>query len=579
MLHRVLETSLQAWDAKAIETLLKVLYHIPFEIETLAKNSLGFLIKDVKREAITRENTLLIERTSTLIDKWKELQKRSTHNLNGKREMSEQSSQSSASTNELPRKQVKLAIQKEPPARAKAMADPNFFSNLKEVKKITPNTRPVYHVDRILENISKTDKGESSTNSLKKRALSANNIALNAYSATGTTSVSDSTGVKRAAMSEMSLASKVPDPNRKRVRFKENLVEIREYERNPEEWTSFDIPEEFNQYNQDMTVIDGLQLSRPSFPPPPQINWYTPYELVFDADANPNLVIPKSVRSSETIEQERREKRALAATYISPQHIPPAPAEPDELPNANEDGNVPIIPLTDTDMPTVTTPSTATTTISPSSINALASGLNVAAAMKEPQVTQSQQQYNAAPNHTNISYYSSAYTPAQQQQQQSPSTTPVMNAAPAKTTQPEITNQAVENMLKNTPGIMQQLKQLSFLANGGTFGAVSNPQPVANPQPTVNLQPAINPEPQTPYHAPQHNYGMPQQTQYHHQVPNQPSNWDRPNETYANNQMANRNKKPKRPSKKNIRGNNRTPCNFYYTAEGCRNGDNCPFSH
>ena len=146
---------------------------------------------------------------------------------------------------------------------------------------------------------------------------------------------------------------------------------------------------------------------------------------------------------------------------------------------------------------------------------------------------------------------------------------------------------------------MQQLKQLSFLANGGTFGAVSNPQPVANPQPTVNLQPAINPEPQTPYHAPQHNYGIPQQTQYHRQVPNQPSvsfifyahlssslmpfflykNWDRPNETYANNQMANRNKKPKRPSKKNIRGNNRTPCNFYYTAEGCRNGDNCPFSH
>ena len=136
-------------------------------------------------------------------------------------------SPSGLSTHELPRKQLKLAIQKEPPARAKAMADPNFFSNLKEIKKINPNTRPVYHVDRILENISKTEKGESSGNHLNRASVT----ALNNYS--------DATGVKRTAMSEMSLASKVPDPNRKRVRFKENLVEIREYERNPEEWTSF----------------------------------------------------------------------------------------------------------------------------------------------------------------------------------------------------------------------------------------------------------------------------------------------------------------------------------------------------
>ena len=70
--------------------MIKVLYHIPFEIETLAKNSLGFLIKDVKREAIARKDSLLVEKTSILIDKWKEKQKRNTNNVNGKREMSEQ---------------------------------------------------------------------------------------------------------------------------------------------------------------------------------------------------------------------------------------------------------------------------------------------------------------------------------------------------------------------------------------------------------------------------------------------------------------------------------------------------------
>lgn len=118
------------------------------------------------------------------------------------------SSASPPSSTESPvKKQIKLAIQKEPPARPKAMADPNFLSSLRESKKY-PNTRPIYNVDKILEGFGNKPGKATTETSLKRQEPS-------------------------------STAAEADSSKRKRVRFKDNLVEIREYEKNPEEWTNF----------------------------------------------------------------------------------------------------------------------------------------------------------------------------------------------------------------------------------------------------------------------------------------------------------------------------------------------------
>lgn len=94
-------------------------------------------------------------------------------------------------------KKLKLAIQKEPPVRPKAIADPNFFPTLGEQKKYR---RPVYVVD------------ENDNNPAENKAV----VPLDS----STTTVS-------------------PPSNKKRVTFSDKLVEVREYEKNPEEWSSF----------------------------------------------------------------------------------------------------------------------------------------------------------------------------------------------------------------------------------------------------------------------------------------------------------------------------------------------------
>ena len=126
------------------------------------------------------------------------------------------SSASPPSSTESPvKKQIKLAIQKEPPARPKAMADPNFLSSLRESKKY-PNTRPIYNVDKILEGFG---------NKLVRPSTLLDNDSILSH-------------MKREAANN-STSDAADSPKRKRVRFKDDLFEIREYEKNPEEWTSF----------------------------------------------------------------------------------------------------------------------------------------------------------------------------------------------------------------------------------------------------------------------------------------------------------------------------------------------------
>jgi hypothetical protein len=84
-------------------------------------------------------------------------------------------------------------------------------------------------VDRILEDLNtKTDKTEKGTAASMLNAGPSYPNAL--HSSTPTTPA-----VEEAAITSVNPSSS----NRRRVRFKDNLVEIREYEKNPEEWRSF----------------------------------------------------------------------------------------------------------------------------------------------------------------------------------------------------------------------------------------------------------------------------------------------------------------------------------------------------
>jgi hypothetical protein len=107
-----------------------------------------------------------------------------------------------------------LAIQKEPPVRPKAIANPNFFPALVEQKKYR---RPVYSVDEPNESNNKYESTSNNNNNNN------NNASISSPTTTTTTTTTPPP----------------PKTNKKKVTFSEKLVEIREYEKNPEEWTIF----------------------------------------------------------------------------------------------------------------------------------------------------------------------------------------------------------------------------------------------------------------------------------------------------------------------------------------------------
>ncbi|KAI7892029.1 uncharacterized protein EV154DRAFT_506093 [Mucor mucedo] len=465
------------WQPEIIKRILMVLNYIPFELSNLIENELGHAVKDIKKTAMTFNDEQLVHETTNLIKTWKDMQSKQ---LGGKRDSPERSSSDSPPATE--QKKIRLAIQKDPPAaRPKAMTDPNFFTSslASDVKYRT--VRPVYSVG---PNKEETVAATTSTSTA-------------AAAATTTTT-------KR--------------PAKKSVTFAENLFEIREYEKNPEEWTSFDTaPKEEPYYNI------------------PTVTWYQPLELSFNTDENPNLVIHKQVRTPETASQDSREKVALAAIYTSAQHIPSSPGEPDEVPDPNNDTK--LIPLVDVNQH-VHHNTIHPDMMTPENLNAAAA---IAAAMKDPLP----QQYQSPPPPP-------------------PPMNPVQRVA-TNTSLPEISSHTVEAMLKNNPGIMQSLKQLSFLAAGNT---------------TSMPTPTYQPNTYQPIHQPQ-NY----------------SNEGYARETHHKNRPSSQKNRGRGAQGRGRGGGNSThraggggggggpmrvgarTCNYYASPEGCRNGTNCPFSH
>lgn len=138
-------------------------------------------------------------------------------------------------------------------------------------------------------------------------------------------------------------------------------------------------------------------------------------ELNFNTDANPSLIIPKHVRTVESTAQDNREKTSLAAIYTSAQHIPPSPGEPDEIPDPNI--NTRPIPLEDVNNRPVAYGNVVTDS------QALHTPTIVTPVVKAEPYTLAQNNYHAP-----------------------------LPQSPSVTSQPEISNDTVEAMLRNNPG-------------------------------------------------------------------------------------------------------------------------------
>ncbi|CAO3627310.1 unnamed protein product [Mucor hiemalis] len=519
-----IEVITNPWRADAIKNVLKFLKHIPFELTILIDNDLGYALKNIKKTATSKNDNEIVSMSSKIINDWKLLQKPS----NGVKRDSPERSSASPPTPEA--KKLKLAIQKEPPMRPKAMADPNFFPTLGEQKKFR---RPVYVVD------------ENDNNAFKATS--------------GVITFAPSSGATTDLPRTVS-----PPSNKKRVTFSDKLFEVREYEKNPEEWTSFD-----DQSDELDRFYSSQYVNQVEAPPKqfnvPSIEWYQPRELHFNIDENPSVVIPKLIRTEESASQDRREKIALAAIYTSPLHIPSSPGEPDEVPNPNEDTR--FIPLEDvadgynppqSQEPSLPTMPTSSMLVVPQFIPQTVT--QPVTQPVTPPATQTVAQNVADANLISPAALNVLYAVVNQTLQKAPPSQtvqqPVVQAVPVYNRplfaphQTGISNSAVESMLKNNPGIMNSLKHLSFLAGSDL--------PVPQAQAVNGIYQDINTLPQ-----------------YNH-INNKGNN--RPSKNHKN---FTRGGGRGGRGRGNTYGSNIPPgaCAFFKTAEGCRNGDNCPFSH
>ncbi|KAI8640041.1 hypothetical protein BD408DRAFT_420372 [Parasitella parasitica] len=589
VMKQSMDIACTTWNEAMIKSLLKIMRYLPLNLDVLIKNSLGFGVKNIKKNATEKNSTEIIDLTNSLIEKWKGLQKKSSVNANGKRNSPDRLSSTSppSSTEQPVKKQIKLAIQKEPPSRPKAMADPNFLSSLRESKKY-PNTRPIYNVDKILEGFG-NKYGKTST------ASEADTMSLSSFK-------------KRDAEDS---TPGVDSPKKKRVRFKDDLFEIREYEKNPEEWTNFDSNGQNvdHQYGnaRDLDVKEGQN----AFIHAPEIAWYTPFKLQFDLDdPNSNLNVRSAIQTNEVLAQDGREKLALAAIYTSPQHIPPSPAEPDEIPDPNSDTSVTVIPLEDTEYSppsnsgndpslsllhsshpvsysSFSSSSVTEPVVQPNLLTA--ANLNAALAAIQEKTSshlipqQPQQHYNYPVTNAALQVHEPS-TATFQDQSAAASTSLQGTASPTTPPtiagmlgQPEISSHTVDNILKNNPSIMNSLKQLSFLTGNNTVNAL--PPPQAQSQPAYqSILPYQSYQQQTP--PPPSN-----QQQFYHN-----NNWNHnPNSEYTNDGLTqaqrkkNKNRGTKRGNRSSMKGLGRNTrsnvCNFHNTAEGCRRGESCPYLH
>ncbi|KAI8083172.1 uncharacterized protein BX664DRAFT_339961 [Halteromyces radiatus] len=318
-------------------------YDLPLEI--LTKYGLGKLIKSIKKKAQESNTKAIVTVCDTIMQKWRELLPKDGPNLSNSPTPSPMSSPKQPVGQDIEQPAstpFRLAIQKEPPNKPKAITNTSFFDSLRGPSSSFLNTtRPSFTTQSSKQisfsNLLNQVQGSPSP---KKRVIDDLD--------------SDSTSQQLQTTKQRT----------RRVKFKPDhqLVSIREYEKDPLEWnfdatttttTSTDGIPTTAGHARDMDIREGQVMSKAhqhnmdsssSFTnyQTYELNsnlWYTPRSIFIPDDCKP----PWPKNSEEAMIQQEREKVTLAAVYLSLSHVPPTPAEPDDPGVPNEDTK--IIPL------------------------------------------------------------------------------------------------------------------------------------------------------------------------------------------------------------------------------------------
>ncbi|RUS21056.1 LOW QUALITY PROTEIN: hypothetical protein BC937DRAFT_93762 [Endogone sp. FLAS-F59071] len=361
-------------NAALLVKLLETLKHLPIDLEALKTTGLGRVVKSMTKNS---EKTEVKQLINELMQQWKQLIERvaetktdevkRTRDLIGNiivfdnnRDQSDSGSDVDVDTlavigrleslDRPVKKSMTTALPRETP-KVKAINDTGFFDtllapsqaknsmlskstvtqtsttrnsklgySLKPPPALQPKTTPLLSIDSILDNWNASKVVTTPVDQLDKTTpASVNN----------TMTVSITT-------SENNIESK----KRKRVTWAlgEELTRIKFFESDPDEWSSeaygMGTPHEFGNAR-DMDINEAKAAFHNDI-------WYPPIAICFPDDVKP----PDVVISEESKTQMLREQIALAAVYFKEIHIPPSPAEPDEIPNDNL-LNVRVIPLID----------------------------------------------------------------------------------------------------------------------------------------------------------------------------------------------------------------------------------------
>ncbi|KAI7878136.1 hypothetical protein K492DRAFT_171064 [Lichtheimia hyalospora FSU 10163] len=248
-----------------LDDMIKSLKHIPMKLHMLMAYGIGRAVRRIRDKAKQAGKAQLEQEAEELMRRWTAMKEKPNDD------------HTSTASNSNPR----LALQKDPPQRAKAITTKNFFTSLVSANK--PKTsyviRPATHSNTAHGSESSMDDWKGYASSITQRRMEEKN----------------------------------DPPPRKRVRFEADhrLVQIREYDIDPEEWE--------------------LRI------------WVTPQMLNPIADDKR----PGVIDTPESQHQRARENLAPAAIYASPQQIPPTPAEPQHADVIENNIHVKIIPLDD----------------------------------------------------------------------------------------------------------------------------------------------------------------------------------------------------------------------------------------
>ncbi|KAG1051101.1 hypothetical protein G6F43_006673 [Rhizopus delemar] len=395
ILYQALTESWHQKEKKTLALILKTLNNIPFPVRRLAKCKLGVAIKELVNDTLGQDDDIHMAAKQLKI-KWMKLLKANDSTK----------AQPSASTPIQKKPEIRLAIDKEPPAsklavnkepslRAMALADHNFMAELLKEPPKQYRTRPVYHNENVAD-LLQTKQSNS---------------------------VSSEPTTPTAAFVPQLPTRSPPATPKKSVKFADKLYEIREYTPDPEEWANFDAMGQPVNHEYGNAHDMDVQEAHVAFNMSPSLNWYRPRLIAIDPSIE-NICVRKPILTQESQWHERRERTALAAVYLSQHHIPFSPAEPDEVPDMNL--NVPIIPIVDIDIP----------------------------------------ESSADPGLVQPIFHPPAFHPSTAPNPPHPQAPSYQPHPPVE--RPKVSERDIDALLKNNPTIMSSLKQLSFLHTGAT---------------------------------------------------------------------------------------------------------------